>query len=101
MFVCSQYQVQLNECDDDDGGLLIYAPRDEDRYITRASDTPEYIQIDRRVSHERKLIRKLEKSLYSCIDDRKQALYDKVSKRHKQVMDLIVADLHRGLARPA
>ena len=97
---CSQYQVRLHDVDSSGG--LIYAPRDDDRYITRASSTPEgRIQIDRRVSQERRLIRRLEDSLSSCLDDRKQALYEKVRIQHKVVMDHIVADLSRGLARCA
>ena len=86
---------------------MIYAPRDENRYITpprRASapDTAVTLHVDGRLSKERRLIRKLEDSL--CYFDnskpcRKQlVLYDKVRSQHKAAMDCIIADLSRGLS---
>ena len=101
-----QYQVRLLHSNDydSDGQRLIYAPRDEDCYVKRAAtfSTPEAaIHVDRRVSQERRLIRKLEDSLYSCIDPKKQALYDKVRHQHRMTMDHIIKDLLKGLARSA
>ena len=92
--------MRLNERLEDSGAELIYAPRDENRYITSAMPAATF-RVDRRVSQERRLIRKLKDSLYGSIhDSRKQALYDKVSSQHKLVMDHIVADLkkHSGIA---
>lgn len=93
-----------------DGYNLIYAPRDEDRYIKRAYATPEVtgitVHVNGRMSQERRLIRKLEDSLgssdYTKPCSRKQLdLYDKVRSQHKKAMEHIIADLNRGLARSA
>jgi hypothetical protein len=75
-----------------------YAPRDEDRYITRLHQTADVtVHVDRRLSEERRLIRKLAASLNSSSDDKKQMLYDKVRIRHKKAMQRIIADISRGL----
>ena len=75
---------------------LIYAPRDEDCYIRRASSELTIV-VDRRLSQERRLLRKLEEGLgSSCVlDHKKQELYDKVRSQHKKAMGHIIADVCR------
>ena len=105
----SQYQVRLHR-NESDGATLIYAPRDEDCYIMSAAADPDEdretnvltIHIDRRLSLERRLMRKLEASLDRNPDERKNSdkrlLYDKVRRRHKQAMQRIIDDICRGAA---
>ena len=102
--VISQYEVQLQGYGPDG---LVYAPRDEDRYIRRAANTPEMsIRDGRRLSQQRRLIRKLEDSLCSCKLEgsckleadttkivTKQLLYDKLRTQHKLAIDRIIADI--------
>lgn len=107
--VISQYQVRLHR-NESDGATLIYAPRDEDCYIMSAAADPDEdretnvltIHIDRRLSLERRLMRKLEASLDRNPDERKNSdkrlLYDKVRRRHKQAMQRIIDDICRGAA---
>ena len=97
--------------DHDSEHRLIYAPRDEDGYIKRADITDTVaIAVDRRLSKERGLIRRLADELrrqkreddneLDC-DDRKQMLYDKLRKRHRDTMQRIITDLNVGLASSA
>ena len=92
------YQVQLHH-EEPDGKSLIYAPRDCDSYIRRTCTTPKgkiSIQVDRRLSQERQLIRKLEASLdASSSNAKKQALYDKLRHRHRESMQHVIADMNR------
>lgn len=53
------------------------------------------VQVDGRLSQERRLIRTLEDSLYDCLDDKKQKLYDKVRKQHTLSMELVIKDVLR------
>ena len=101
-----QYQVRLTG-DGIDGGGLIYAPRDEDGYISRASTAqmPAAIHIDRRLSQQRRLMRKLEASLDTSPDDGTRTdvriLYDKLKERHRRAMSNIIADIRRSVASGA
>ena len=85
---------------DSEGRRLIYAPRDEDRYVRRVSaDADEggtsasEIQVDRRLSQERRLLRKIENSLDDSFDDRKLRMYDTLRNRHKLAMKRIIQDI--------
>ena len=88
--------MRLHAHRDTDGSSLIYAPRDDDSYI-RPATSPSQLTISRRLSGERRLIQKLEISLRdSRADDRKQAMYETLRKRHKQAMQRIIDDVTRG-----
>ena len=81
----------------DSGCNLIYVPRDDDSYVNRLS-CPEKIavQVDRRLSRERQLMRKLEASIDSSLNSKKRMLYDTLRSRHKKSMQIVIADLSRG-----
>ena len=103
------YQVRLlHGSPDDDDERLIYAPRDENRYIkpvVAAAATEFIIHVDRRLSNERRLIRELEASLMESTTraayDKKHSLMDKLRTRHKEAMRRIIADISLGLASSA
>ena len=87
----SQYQVRLHHSEAN-GGSFIYAPRDDDCYIRRLP-SPATMGSSRRLSQERLFLHKLEASLNSASDRRKQMMYDKLRKRHKQAMQRIIDDV--------
>ena len=76
-----------------DGSSLIYAPRDEDCYIRPPLRPPASIASGRRLSQERRFLRKLEDSLEGSSDQRKQIMYDTLRQRHKQAMQRIIDDV--------
>ena len=88
----SQYQVRLDHAEAD-GSSLIYAPRDEDCYIRPPLRPPASIASGRRLSQERRFLRKLEDSLEGSSDQRKQMMYDTLRQRHKQAMQRIIDDV--------
>ena len=91
-----QYQVRLHHYASD-GNDLIYAPLDEDRYIRRAAARPtpctDTVQVEQRLSQERRLIRVLEDSLNKSPDERMRSLYEKTRARHKKAVRRIIADI--------
>lgn len=94
----SQYQIRLHDRDPE-GNELIYAPRDKDCYLKRATAATSSkidIHVDRRLSRERQLIRKLADSLDRNSNAKKQMMYDKLRSRHNEAMQLIIADMNRG-----
>ena len=103
------YQVRLAEGEVDQNACLIYAPRDEDCFIRRSGEKPtkddvyralgSMLQVSRRLSRERRLLRTLEENLNGADrDDPKKALCDKLRKRHKEAMRPIIADVSREFA---
>ena len=69
------------------------APRDEDCYIRPPLRPPATIAMSRRLSQERRFLRKLEASLDRSSDPRKQMMYDTLRQRHKQAMQRIIDDV--------
>ena len=93
--------MRLLHCDTD--ARLIYAPRDEDRYIRLPcaegdSSSSLEIHVDRRLSQERRLLRKIEASLDDCFDGRKLKLYDELRSRHRAAMKRIIEDISLGIS---
>ena len=92
-FSCPQYQVRVHHTDSGPHSL-IYAPRDADSYVRAlpaAELMPYPILVDRRLSLQRKLIRRLEESLGSASDERKQMMYEKLRQQHKEAMHRVIA----------
>ena len=95
------YQIRLHHTDGD-GNSLIYAPRDDNCYVKRLESAEKIaVQVDRRLSRERQLMRSLEASFNDSLNDKKHMLYDTLKTRHKKSMQRVIADLSRGAAIPA
>ena len=102
-----QYQIRLLLPRPQDGAQLIYAPRDDDRYVREADrerdatgDTT-MIQVHGRLSKERVLIRKLEARLAASSSDNRKShrmLNDKLRNQHKEAMQRIIVDVQKGLS---